>query len=76
MIDQSRNRIYQCFLRSPNLKQHLCKNLNKVYSHARKMIATETGVSLNTLPEINPFFMDEILDRTFLPDGFFPQYYE
>ncbi|WP_228015704.1 DUF29 domain-containing protein [Synechocystis salina] len=76
MIDQSRNRIYQCFLRSPSLQEYLCKKLNKVYSHARKMVATETGVSLNTFPEINPFSMDEILDRTFMPDGFFPQYYE
>jgi len=76
MIDQSRKKIYQCLLRSPSLQQYFRDVLDECYNHARKMVAIETGASLETFPENNPFAEDEILDRTFLPDGFFPQYYE
>ncbi|WP_238546883.1 MULTISPECIES: DUF29 domain-containing protein [unclassified Synechocystis] len=76
MIDQSRKKIYQCLLQSPSLQQYLHDVLDECYKHARRMVAIETGASLEIFPETNPFAEDEILDRTFLPDGFFPQYYE
>jgi hypothetical protein len=76
MIDQSRKKIYECLLQSPSLQQYFHDVLNEYYKHARKMTAIETGASLDTFPETNPFAEDEILDRTFLPDGFFPQCYE
>lgn len=76
MIDQSRKKIYQCFLKSPSLQQYFHGVLAECYHHARKMVAIETGTDLEIFPEINPFAEDEILDRTFLPDGFFPEYYE
>ena len=76
MIDLSRKRIYQCLLQSPSLQEYFHDVLDECYKHARKMVTIETGASLETFPEINPFAEDEILDRTFLPDGFFPQYYE
>lgn len=76
VIDQSRKKIYQCLLQSPSLQQYFHDVANKSYDHARKMVAIETGASLETFPETNPFAEDEILDRTFLPDGFFPQYYD
>ncbi|MBD2653859.1 DUF29 domain-containing protein [Synechocystis sp. FACHB-383] len=76
MIDQSRKKIYQCLLQSPSLREHFHNILGECYNHARKMVAIETGASGEIFPETNPFAEDEILDRTFLPDGFFPQYYE
>jgi hypothetical protein len=76
MIDQSRKKIYHCIRQSPSLQEYLRQVLDKSYDHARQMTAIETKASLETFPETNPFAEDEILDRTFLPDGFFPQYYE
>ncbi|MGA1623331.1 MAG: DUF29 domain-containing protein [Synechocystis sp.] len=76
MIDQSRKKIYQCLLQSPSLQGYLHQVLDKSYDHARQLTAIETGTDLEIFPEINPFAEDEILDRTFLPDGFFPEYYE
>lgn len=76
IIDNSRKKIYQCLLRSPSLQQYFHDVLDECYKHARKMIAIETETSLETFPENNPFAKDEIMDQTFLPDGFFPQYYE
>ncbi len=76
MIDQSRKKTYRCILKSPSLQQYLHQVLDESYDHARQMVAIETGTGLETFPETNPFAEDEILDRTFLPDGFFPQYYE
>lgn len=76
MIDQSRKKIYQCLLESPSLQKYFHDVLDECYKHARKMVAIETDTSLETFPETNPFAQNDILDRTFLPDGFFPQYYE
>jgi hypothetical protein len=76
MIDQSRKKIYQCILKSPSLQEYLHQVLDKSYDHARQLTAIETKVNLDIFPKTNPFAEDDILDRTFLPDGFFPQYYE
>lgn len=54
---------------SPSLRRHPARVLAKEYQAARKVAAIETGLPVETFPELCPFRIEDVLDEDFLPEG-------
>ncbi len=54
---------------SPSLRRHPAGVLAKEYQQARKVAAIETGLPIETFPELCPFRIEQVLDDDFLPQS-------
>ena len=68
-INDQRREINLLLEESPSLKPSLIILLDDCYQYARKDASKETKLTLTTFPLDNPFSLDEILDRDFLPES-------
>lgn len=67
-IKEHRRRIQESLKESPSLRAYLLQNFDECYREARDLAATETGLDVSAFPEANPFTLEQILDRGFLPE--------
>jgi Domain of unknown function DUF29 len=65
----TRQRLARVLRDSPSLRAQLPVLLPAVYSDARAVAATETGLPPATLPELCPWPVDQVLDEGFLPEA-------
>jgi hypothetical protein len=68
-LTEHRTRIRKLLDESPSLRVYPAKVLPEEYALARVKAAAETGIPEDAFPEVCPFTIDEVLDRTFLPTG-------
>lgn len=64
-IWNNREEISQILKDSPSLRNYPSTVMAKAYASARQGAAIETGLALETFPDISPFTVDEILDPDF-----------
>jgi hypothetical protein len=67
-IREHRQRVQLQLNDSPSLKPYLSQSLEDCYANAKDLAADETGLPLNSFPEICPYGIVLILDPNFLPD--------
>lgn len=67
-LKENRRCIQELLKTSPSLKTYLHQNFDEFYFEAKDLAATETGLDLSAFPEANPFTLEQILDRGFLPE--------
>jgi hypothetical protein len=67
-IFEHRRRLIRQLEDSPSLKGYYLKILQSSYQYARKQASIETGLSLRTFPETNPFTPENTLDFDYLPN--------
>lgn len=66
-INNSRLQIEAEIEDSPSLKDYPNEVLEKAYSKARRKAAQQTGLSIDTFPELCPYAVDVILRDEWLP---------
>ncbi|MBE9139950.1 DUF29 domain-containing protein [Nodosilinea sp. LEGE 07088] len=66
-ILEHRDRIDKAFRDSPSLKPYFTSIFADCYALARKKAAVETGLPLDTFPEVAPFSSESTLNPDFLP---------
>ena len=64
---EQRNRIHGLLRESPSLRTFPATVLDDEYRVARLKAAGEAGLSLDHLPEQNPYTIEQVLDEEFLP---------
>jgi Domain of unknown function DUF29 len=67
-LREHRQRIQLQLKDSSSLKPYLSQSLDDCYANARDLATDETGLPLNSFPEICPYSVAFILDPSFLPD--------
>lgn len=67
-IREHRKRLQESFKTSPSLKRYYSEVFAESYQDARELAADETGLSINTFPEISPFTPEDTLNPNYLPD--------
>ena len=50
-----------------NLKQHLSDNMEDIYQESVFIVTQKTGLSLQIFPSICPYFLEQLLDKSWLP---------
>lgn len=65
-ISNSRNRITRLFIDQPSLKPYVEEILDEAYIEAKSWAIEETEL-INIYPTNNPFTIEEILSKEFLP---------
>lgn len=65
-IDNFRDEL-EFLLRSKTLYNYFLKQIERVYSKARKQAIKKTGLSPKTFPEQCPFTVEQILEPDYLP---------
>lgn len=68
-ILEQRKRIARRLKDSPSLKQYPSEALADEYETARLLAADETKLPEKTFPEDCPFTIEQVLDKSFLPDA-------
>jgi Domain of unknown function DUF29 len=63
-----RQRIARLMRRNPNLRHELPDFVAEAYADARENAADETGLALDTFPEVCPWAIVQVLDKDFWPD--------
>jgi hypothetical protein len=58
----------KAFKKSPSLKSYFEQVLVESYQDARLITAQETGLEINTFPEVCPFDQADVLNPQYLPD--------
>ncbi len=66
-IFEHRRRLIDAFKTSPSLKRYYEDVFDECYQYAVKQASIETGLPLNTFPDVSPFTTEETLDFDFLP---------
>jgi hypothetical protein len=67
-VGRERLNIARYIRESPSLKRYLQDEwLSQTYTDARRRTAIETQLALNTLPENNPFVLNQLLNLDFWP---------
>ncbi|MDJ0599611.1 MAG: DUF29 domain-containing protein [Crocosphaera sp.] len=66
-IIERRNRMLDDLEDSPSYKPYYEQIFNKCYQNARKYAEAETGLPINTFPEICPFLKTNVLIIDYLP---------
>ncbi len=66
-ILEHRNRILEDLEDSPSLKLYFDEVFDKCYQNSRKYAKAETGLLLNTFPEVCPFTKTQISTPDYLP---------
>jgi len=64
---EQRHEIKLLMASSPSLRHVATDKMEHCYQHARRMAATETGLSLAQLPQQSPYTVEQMLDEDFLP---------
>ena len=64
---EHRSRVEDSLSDSPSLGSFLDGTLVSCYASSIKMAAIETGLTLNTFPQVCPYSITQILDEDFLP---------
>jgi Domain of unknown function DUF29 len=67
-LREHRQRVQLQLKDSPSLNPYLSQSLDNCYANARDLAADETGLTLNSFPDICPYAIAFILDPNFLPD--------
>ncbi len=67
-IVEHRRRIREALKDSPSLKPYLEEVFAKCYSDAVEQASAETGLSVETFPQVCPYTSAEVLDSKFLPE--------
>jgi hypothetical protein len=67
-IVEHRRRIRKSLQDSPSLKPYLEEVFSECYSDAIEQASAETGLSLETFPQLCVYTSAEVLDSHFLPD--------
>jgi hypothetical protein len=67
-IVQHRRRIRKSLQNSPSLKPYLEEVFSECYSDAVEQSSAETGLSIETFPQLCVYTSAEVLDSHFLPD--------
>jgi hypothetical protein len=68
-IDEQRLQIAQVFAESPSLRPLAAGMLPHAHAIARAHAIAETGLGDDEFPDACPFTLDEVLSRSFLPEG-------
>lgn len=68
-ILEQRGRIAGILNDSPSLRRQVPDIIFEHYQRARRRANRQTGLPLETLPEMCPWTAEQILDETFWPDG-------
>ncbi len=66
-IREHRRRLRDDFKASPSLKRYMTEVFDECYQDVREQAADETGLPLNTFPNLSPFTPTEVLDPDYLP---------
>jgi predicted DNA-binding ribbon-helix-helix protein len=66
-IIEHRIRLRKSLQDSPSLKRYLATIFAEAYQDSRKLASVETGLSIDTFPELCPFTIEETLNEDFLP---------
>lgn len=61
-------RLNKAFKKSPSLKSYFEQVFVECYQDARLITAQETGLEINTFPEVCPFDQADVLNPQYLPD--------
>ena len=64
-----RQRLSRHLRDNPSLASRLEQAMADAYSDARIEAEDETGLAMETFPDLCPFSFDEVIDPTFWPDG-------
>jgi hypothetical protein len=67
-IREQRREILDLLEESPSLKPYLPEALQKAYLSGIDLVLQETPLTDDDLPEQCPYLIEQILDRSFLPD--------
>ena len=65
---EQRTRIRKLLKASPSLRSFLEESIDECYQDARLQADTETGLAIETFPEVCDYAIEEILSVEFLPD--------
>jgi hypothetical protein len=68
-IRHARQEIADDLAENRSLQNHPAERLSLAYRRARLDAADETGVDLQTFPEVCPWTIEQILDENFLPSA-------
>ncbi len=61
-------RLQKAFADSPSLRNYFTEVFHRAYGKARQRAAIETGMEINSFPEISPFSLWETMDSDYLPE--------
>ncbi|MDB9526463.1 DUF29 domain-containing protein [Oscillatoria sp. CS-180] len=64
---EHRDRILKSFRDSPSLKLYFSQIFAEAYCRSRQKAAVETGLPIETFPNVCPFAPEAVLDTAFLP---------
>ncbi|MCC3437092.1 MAG: DUF29 domain-containing protein [Microcoleus sp. PH2017_40_RAT_O_B] len=67
-IAEHRRRIRKAVKDSPSLRPYLEEVLAECYADAVEQASAETGLSIETFPQLSVYTSTEVLDSNFLPD--------
>ena len=68
-IREHRRRVRDELADSPSLRPHVERILDDCYQDARESAADESGLPIGTFPAACPFVLEQVLDRSFLPES-------
>lgn len=68
-ISDARRMIALTTLDSPSLHMHPATRLAFAYRHARRDARRDTGLPLQTFPEVCPWDVEQVVDDDFFPEG-------
>lgn len=66
-LREHRRRVRKQLQDSPSLNNVGVEILDECYEDARELAADETGMKRETFPEANPYDLDKVLDKEFVP---------
>jgi Domain of unknown function DUF29 len=66
---EHRLRLLEEFENSPSLRKYFAEKLDNCYLRAKELASVETGLNMVTFPQESPFTSEQILDKSFLPEG-------
>lgn len=67
-ITNQRRELARLVAKNPGLKSKVAEEYKDAYAPARLQAASETGLALQSLPEVCPFSQAQALDENFWPD--------
>lgn len=66
-IREHRKRIQEAFKDSPSLMRTFDEGFDIAYQDGRELASDETGLGIDTFPQIFPFTVEQVLDSDYLP---------
>jgi hypothetical protein len=65
---EQRARLLRRIRRNPSLRPQLPDLLESAFRQARRQAALKLDIPLGSLPEVNPFTLDQVLDEDWFPE--------